>query len=248
MVKSINIIRRIGSKQTDIKYFSDFLPDSKKIVEPFGGSFAVSKFFYKDVNKYNFHINDLDYILYYIYTHYEDYLHFLHIINEHGKTLEGKFNGKVIEEYINSLNCDTNVKIYLIKNFIVKNYIYRGYLTNNFDENERLILKNALFTNLDYKAVFDKYKNDEDAFLFLDPPYLFSDNSSYHPQNENNDMTMILIDILDYLKYCKCKVMLVINKLNIIEYLFKEYIKCEYLKTYQISKKKMKHLVITNYD
>jgi hypothetical protein len=30
------------------------------IVEPFGRSFAVSKFFYTDLSKYKYHINDLD--------------------------------------------------------------------------------------------------------------------------------------------------------------------------------------------
>lgn len=248
MVKSINIIRRIGSKQNDIKYFSNLLPDSEIIVEPFGGSFAVSKFYYKDINKYKFHINDLDTMLYYIYTHYQTYLDTLNVINEHGKSLEGNFNGKVMQDYIISLDCNENIKTYIIKNFIIKGSIFRGYLNDNFDENERNILNNALFTNLDYKEVFDKYKDDPNAFLFLDPPYLFSDNSGYYPQKENADMTLILIHILEYLKVCRCKVMLVINKLNIIEYLFNDYIKGEYNKRYQISKKKMKHLIIINYD
>ena len=60
-------------------------------------------------------------------------------------------------------------------------------------------------------------------------------------------MTQIIIDILDYIKTSKCKVMLIINKLNILEYLFNDFIKDEYLKIYQISKKKMYHLIITNY-
>ena len=60
-------------------------------------------------------------------------------------------------------------------------------------------------------------------------------------------MTSILLDILELLKNAKCKVMLIINKLNIIEYLFKDFIRDEYLKTYAVTKKKMKHLIITNY-
>ena len=55
------------------KHFSKYLPlDVKTVVEPFGGSFAVSKFFYKDIDKYNFHINDLDDEIYYIYKNYKD--------------------------------------------------------------------------------------------------------------------------------------------------------------------------------
>ena len=52
MVKTINIIRRIGSKQNDLKHFKHLLPlDVETVVEPFGGSFAVIKFVYKDINK-----------------------------------------------------------------------------------------------------------------------------------------------------------------------------------------------------
>jgi len=55
MVKYTNIIKRIGSKQTDIEFFKHMLPiDVDIIVEPFAGSFAVSKFFfihiYQNVN------------------------------------------------------------------------------------------------------------------------------------------------------------------------------------------------------
>ena len=110
-----------------------------------------------------------------------------------------------------------------------------------------IFLKNALITNDVYTTIYDKYKDNENAFLFLDPPYLFSNNSGYFPQNGDNDMTMIIVDTLDFIKTCKCKVMLVINKLNILEYLFKDYVKLEYGKIYQITKKGIKHLVVTNY-
>jgi site-specific DNA-adenine methylase len=87
------------------------------------------------------------------------------------------------------------------------------------------ILKNALITKLDYSDVFEHYKNDENAFLFLDPPYLFSDNSAYSSQITETDMTKIIVDILEYLPVCKCKVMLIINKLYILSYLFKRLYK-----------------------
>ena len=69
------------------------------------------------------------------------------------------------------------------------------------------------------------YKNVENAFVFWDPPYLFSDNSGYIPQNEETDMAHIIVYIKEYLETCKCKVMLIINKLNLFEYLFEDYIK-----------------------
>ena len=250
MVKTINIIRRIGSKQNDIKYFSHLLPlEVETVIEPFGGSFAVIKFFYKDINKYKFHINDLDEALYYIYTHFEEYLQTFDIINEFYNKMEG-YNyekGIKIKAYIDELKINDIIKEYIKTNFIIRGNMFKTPKNKNYDENERNILINSLFTNEDYINIFNKYKNDEKAFIFLDPPYLFSDNSGYFPQNENKDMTSILLDILELLKNAKCKVMLIINKLNILEYLFKDFIRDEYLKTYAVTKKKMKHLIITNY-
>ena len=114
-------------------------------------------------------------------------------------------------------------------------------------EKKKTILDNALFTSEDYTKILEQYKDDKDAFIFLDPPYLFYENNPYDPLRDNNDMTKIIIDILEYLKTCSCKVMLIINKLVILSWLFKDYIKGEYNRTYQIGKKKAIHLIVTNY-
>ena len=238
MVKTINIIRRIGSKQNDLKHFKHLLPlDVETVAEPFGGSFAVIKFFYKDINKYKFHINDLDENLFYIYKHFEDYLEALNIINETYDKIEGYYRGDKLKENMKELGINNIIIEYIKKNFIIRGGMFKQLKNKNFDENERTILINSLFTNEDYINIFNKYKNDDKAFLFIDPPYLFSDNSGYHPQNENKDMTAIILDTLELLKTAKCKVMLIINKLNILEYLFKDFIKGEYSKIYALTKK-----------
>ena len=84
-------------------------------------------------------------------------------------------------------------------------------------------------------------------FFFLDPPYLFSNNSSYIPQVNEADMTSMIVDILEFIQTCKCKVMLIINELDLLSHLFRNYIKGKYDRTYQISKKKAVHLIICNY-
>jgi site-specific DNA-adenine methylase len=43
----------------------------------------------------------------------------------------------------------------------------------------------------------NKYKYKKNAFIFVDPPYLFSDNSGYVAQSEDNDMTDIIVYLLD---------------------------------------------------
>ena len=41
------------------------------------------------------------------------------------------------------------------------------------------ISKNINFSNDDYSEIFEKFKYDEEAFIFLDPQYMFSDNWWY---------------------------------------------------------------------
>ena len=60
-------------------------------------------------------------------------------------------------------------------------------------------------------------------------------------------MTEIIIFLTSFIASCKCKIMIIINKLKILEELFKPYIKDEYIRIYQLSKKESKHLIITNY-
>ena len=56
-----------------LSFLKHLLPlDVNTVVEPFGGSFSVIKHVYIDVNKYKFHINDLDETLFYVYNNLND--------------------------------------------------------------------------------------------------------------------------------------------------------------------------------
>jgi site-specific DNA-adenine methylase len=99
----------------------------------------------------------------------------------------------------------------------------------------------------------EMYEDNEDAFVFLDPPYFSSYNKSYlgteYKDMHGNlkDNTMMFIDILAYLQKSRCKIMCVLNKNAIIEHLYKDFIKGEYKKTYGVSRNKETLLIITNY-
>lgn len=249
MVKYNNIINRLGNKETDMKHFKHLLPlEVKTVVEPFSGSFAVIKHFYKDWNKYDFHINDTDETLFYAFKHYE---HIHDVIYELNRVYNDDFElrKKDFRKFFDSLEISPHVKEHIRKTHFVRGQLWRCPKNHdNYNPVEASILENAKITNLDYKDIFEMYKDDEEAFLFLDPPYLYSDNSNYASQIRDTDMTQIVVDIIEFLNTCKCKVMLVINKLNLLSYLFNDYIKGEYEKIYQISKKKAIHLIICNYD
>ena len=252
MVRTINIISRLGDKETDLKHFKHLLPlDVKTIIEPFGGSFAISRKFYKDTNKYNFHINDTDPNLFYIYNNYQEYIDSIDQLNDAyiNKFSDNPFDKlNSFKSYVEGLEMNEHIKNNILQNRFIKGCMYKVVKSKNYNPDEIDILNKGKFTNLDYLEILNEYKEDSEAFVFIDPPYLFSDNSSYYSQTEDTDATEILIELLDFMKTCKCKAMIVINRLKILEWLYKDYIKLNYKKIYQIGKKKNIHIVCTNYD
>ena len=189
MVKCINIITRIGSKQNDIKYFKHLLPvDVETVVEPFAGSFAVIKYFYTDINKYKFHINDIDKILYYMYIHFEDLINMkIRLSNLYDEICIA--NPKYIKEIsfkpnVENMEMHDYLKQYVLDNMFIRGCKFKGVKGQNYNEAEKEILKHALITTVDFIEVLSKFHDDNIAFLFLDPPYLFSNNKTNIPQNE----------------------------------------------------------------
>lgn len=255
MVKSF-LIQRFGNKKNDIKNFDHLLPfDIKNIIEPFGGSFAVTREKYMD-KKYNRYVNDNDDVLYSLYKEPELYMKSLKKFHDIcGDNL-------ILFEKINKYYPDTKIVLDEFKkdknkftDMIINNRNMRGTIKHykNFpDYNDSLkIMKKINFTNDDWEIVINKWKNKKDTFLFLDPPYLFSNNKFYDQQfNNDSDCSDIIIKILNILKdpKTKAKIMLVINNLKIIKLLFSDYIKLEYEKIYQMAKRKDSHIVICNYD
>ena len=82
-MKEIDIISRLGKKTNDIKHFKQFLPlNIEIIIEPFAGSFAVSKYYVKNNICINVHINDNDNVLFYIYKNYKNYINMRNFIQD----------------------------------------------------------------------------------------------------------------------------------------------------------------------
>jgi site-specific DNA-adenine methylase len=251
----LTLINRLGNKTNDIKYFSDFFPNMNSfdtVVEPFGGSFAISVYFFnKGIKK--FHINDNDKQLYYLYNNPFLYKEETNKFLEHAK--ENKEKMKANEILDTFLFSSKEMKEMIKNNFIIRGNFFKHPKTRIEDSDIHIkILTNpyTIISCCDYKCILDKYYNEEKAFVFIDPPYLFQDNSGYMKQRENNDISEYIIEILKFMDECYCKCMLVINKMNLINYLLQSYYKklnivCEYTKVYQMSRKKNIHYVITNY-
>lgn len=251
----------LGNKTKDIKYFREYLPTSSNIiVEPFCGTFAICRNVYYDTNKYLIHINDTSPTIKYIIELLKDYNKFSILYDKLKEINNNNINEKKhvnTKKFLNDLH-DSDILEPTIIKYVENSFIIRGMgkkIPNiNYEPLSDYINK-ILFTNNDYSDILDQYKDNEDAFLFCDPPYFSSDNTGYQDftkSTDNNkniiDNTKMYIDLSKYIKECKCKIMIIINDNNLMRYIFENYIKGSYDITYQISKNKTKHIIITNYD
>ena len=142
-----------------------------------------------------------------------------------------------LKNNILSLPYDKKFLDYYIQNFIIRGNLHKIIKSRIFNQVEIAILEKSIITNDDYLNIFEQYKDNNKAFLFLDPPYIFSENKAYNLIDD--DVTSIMVKIYEYFLICKCKCMLIINDLYILRYIFKNFIKGSYIKIYMIGKKKM---------
>jgi site-specific DNA-adenine methylase len=256
MPKQCLLFGRLGNKQNEIKYFKSLLPTEniENIVEPFGGSFAVIRNIYND-DKYNKFVNDTDLNLYYIYTHPTEYKDFKIQMNNIAKTFLNENNNVKFDEFIVYINSLTDLNTYLLefwkKEKIIRSRCVKTFKNEQLYDDHLLLTKKINFSCDDWLDVVNRHSKNEKTFIFLDPPYLFSDNTCYMQQyrKTNEDISDIPVKILDIFKNIetKAKIMLVINDLKILRSLFNGYVKFEYIKKYSISNRCESIIVICNY-
>ena len=253
------IVVRLGNKQKDIKHFIKYLPNKDEIdtvCEPFAGSFCVIRNIYYDVkniycadndekykNKIKLIFNDLEGFKTEKENIYKFYKDNNTNINEKSKIIYIK-RDKMKE-------LSTTLKFHTFDDLYARGIIRKPPMSYDYNDLKNLYDKIKWFE--DYKILFEMLKNNDKSFVFVDPPYFQSANKSYCGSNyrdgENNikDNTSIYIDILQFIIIAKCKVMLIINNSEIIKYLFKDYYKGCYNKTYDLSKNKEVLNIYTNY-
>ena len=254
---------RLGNKQTDIKYFKHLLPkqeDIDAVGEPFAGSFSVIRNCFYNVPIIYCGDNDLQFreTIDNRLKHLPEYYEFIKKYTEYTKPFIDKDKGQfilskhkpTIKEWVENnkglLNIDFDREL-TIKGLIIQ------YPKKTINYNDLAVLYSRIQWSDDYNTVLNNLKDNERGFVFLDPPYLSSDNSRYYgniAKSGNNivDNTGLFINILNFFKTAKCKVMLVINKNAINEYIMNGYIKYSYTKKYLISKRIDQIMVCTNYE
>lgn len=260
MKKTIKpIIPYMGSKRTELDIIKEYEPKHiDKFVDVFGGACNVS-LFYKN-RGFKVHYNDLLEPLYKLIktiSNKEDTEKLLKEYNNIDETEETFY--KIFDKEIEMT--DECRFLYLTSACFRSCFkkrtpqLHKGKLkqvNRNYLKDYHKFMKEMEITNKDYKDILEKYKNDENVFLYLDPPYISKTTKQY-----GNEFT---IKDLEYIKeymsnYCDCKVMLHIDFTGYTYHEFKDMIKYVYPFRYVSScRKKNKrgvyekyHMIIRNF-
>lgn len=257
-----------GCKRDEIKYIQSYVEKvintTKTVVEPFCCSCSFSLKLHCDFKnkKLKYHINDIDPQLTNFLNQVKKDNGIIKFYEYAKKEFNEKEKDKDIRTYFRGMKREDNENpykyfLYMRTNSIPYhlkdrfNTFFKMYENNEYKCTDHFFcLKNTKITDEDYKVLFDMYKDDENALLFLDPPYFDSYNMEYTLKGKDEkivfDNTVIFIDIWKLLKDAKCKIICILGKNAVMEHIFKDYIVGEYDKVYQMKKRITKHIIITN--
>ena len=259
MKKNHFFIPYYGNKRQEVEKIYNEIKDDiendkyKIIVEPFCGSSAFS--YYIWLNNKNrdlsYVLNDNNKMLIELYNISKDETKFINLYNSLVKLQEETTNKEKYLEVCKKANTDLICYIYIHKIFCIRAGLYPINKTFTIDSwktflNAPIIdfIRNAKITFLNKNAleVYEEYKGNKKALIFLDPPYLASENSFYKDPTVNIYEYLFNNDI----KKEKALILLCLENNWIIKLLFKGKKNITYDKKYEASKKKTEHILILN--
>lgn len=247
------ILNYLGNKYSETnKYLNDVNVHKYDIIaEPFCGIFGFSRCLYALNPDYKgkFYLNDINTDL-------------ITIINKLRNKEERELLFGEIEEIINKFEGheDRELSAFLKKS---DNYFLKCVFMSNCSglfslkkgitklsnykkviENYDLFFERCVFTNMNSEDFMKSLPTDKKILCFYDPPYFDSDNTYYSDRiNENDetrtrrDNTYYYVDIINNFKNNdKVDHLMILNKIDVINYIFKDYFKQEYSKIYGSSK------------
>jgi hypothetical protein len=252
----VKLITHMGAKNKELDHINKYLSTGDIFVDVFGGSGCVLLDQYVNNRYKQYHYNDNAPIMFKIFDAYTD-------------TDKAQELHNILDIEVDDAN-NMRWKAGYFKYNDLLNYIYGGYCsfkglksiintTRNFSGKKLNSIYNIveinkslnitapiIKTSVDYKEILEQYKDNENAVLYLDPPYL--NTAPYEGAGK------FLIDdfehIKEYMHNCKCKVMLNIDYHGYTREEFATFNIYAYKKKYclQTSKKKypVYHLIITN--
>jgi len=240
-----------GNKRNEFQHFYNNvdLTNITTIIEPFGGTHAISYFLWEKHPNLKFIINDVNPYFYEMYKIYKDEEK-IDIFNKETTELIKSFKDNKI--LYNDIVKENNLyswfishKVYSIRPGLFPNRPYtdiidlRKHPIYNFYKNADIE-----FYNEDGINIYEKYKNDESNLIFLDPPYLDSCNDFYKHKKDKH------LNIYEYLynnniNNENANIYLMLEDIWMIRLIFKNnFFFQSYNKKYEQSKKKTSHVLI----
>ena len=241
-----------GNKRLEVENLYKFLNlnDVTDIVEPFCGSCAMS--FYislQQPNKFRYFLNDKNNYLKEMFDIIRDDF----LLNKFENELKIKIDFvKGNKENYNLVVKENNVMGWFIKNkfYSIRGGLYpskeenkfkfkslRDYPIFNFFRNE-----NIIFSTDDGLNVYNKFKQNKNALLLLDPPYIHSNNTFY----THRDITIYEYLYDNNIDDEQAIIVLILENNLFIKLLFKNKTISEYDKKYETSHKTTKHIIVAN--
>lgn len=256
-----------GSKRKELHHIEKYQPEKfNKMVDVFGGGANVA--LYYNQKGYITHYND-------IAKHLTELMTIIQCEKQTNKlikkieVLDIDFDEEKIiltrDKFIKS----PTIELYmLLLRYSMRSMIYSGLLqkkknkdTGEYTQEIRgdyhklkdyppIFKTNKMkITNLNYLEVINNYKDDDNAFIYCDPPYVSTNCSFYGECRFTIDDVLTLNKIINDGSY-KCHIMVHIEFLGYTYNLFKKHIKYYYPKRYSIYTKNMYEkyiMIVTNY-
>lgn len=256
-MKNHFFIPYFGNKRKEVEEIYNEVKDSltniKFIIEPYCGSSAFSYYIWlnnKD-NDLTYVLNDNNKMLIDLYNISKSPEKFEILYNSIIDIQRATTNKQLYDKVFKNSVEDLASWIYVNKVYCIRAGLYplkKTYTEESFNafKNAPIIefLRNAKIIISDKEAieVYNEYKGNDKALIFLDPPYLVSCNSFYNNPKVNVYEYLFDNEIMKE----KALIVLCLENIWIIKLLFKGKKMITYDKTYSSSKKKTEHVIIIN--
>ena len=243
-----------GNKRNELTEIKDMFDITKydTIVEPFGGSLVFSRYIYSiDPNK-KFHCSDNNNELVTFCNNFHK--HDDSIIKRATNVIK-KINNKKDKYYEYMKNVpETQVVTYKWIVYYLLYNTYYNYQRGRFGTRDvpkflgiskcKSVLNDFFRNNpyklSDYKTSIEQFKDDKNALIFLDPPYINSYNMCYKKPEVDWEY------LYNFFETCKCHFIMIVNNDFFMRIAFKKYFVKEYSKRYEQKKRSVMHCVFSN--
>jgi site-specific DNA-adenine methylase len=257
------ILNYTGTKFLESKKLDTLNIDYDKfdtIIEPFGGSFGFSRYLWSEKNLKNkkFIVYDVDKELIDFYNHVKNLLinnKFQEFIDEYNKIqdtinekyvdIEKKYVCGADQKYLRSFINDIENKylLYMTKHNVLNCVLKKSVKKEKLDFLDMIVKTefiNKQFEEIDITS-FDKEK----TLIYLDPPYMMTDNTTYKCKFGTDELNNIFQQIFKLLD--ENNTIFVHQHNFLLDYILKKKMLLSYDKIYSATKRKTMHNVYGNF-